>query len=157
MERYQVIIQKVADTHGINPDWLNAIIQTESGWDIWASRFESGYQWLYKPEAHAKLCRITVQTEIAAQKTSYGLGQIMGALAREQGHIEALGKLFLPEINIEHIGIRLKWLKRRPEAAGSSDAIFAGYNGGPGSMKRIGGVYPNQVYVDKINLALKLK
>lgn len=147
-------IKKYSSLYQVEPDWIKAIILTESSGNPYAIRYEGSYPYLFEVESSAKKANVTLATEIASQKISWGLGQIMGALAREQGHKTSIVELVTPEINIKHICIRLEYLKK---LAKETDDIFAGYNGGPGSM-RLGfdHKYPNQVYVDKIhkNLAL---
>lgn len=145
--KFESLILYASNEYGIDPKWFQAIISQESNWDICALRYESGYQWLYDTEECAKRSKVTLATEIACQKMSWGLGQIMGALAREQGLMGSLVMMIQPEINIEHMGIRLKHLKNLSQEP--SD-VFAMYNGGPSARRKNNGVYLNQSYVDKV-------
>lgn len=148
------LIEKYASIYQIDIEWIQAIILTESSGDTYAMRYEGSYPYLFNAEACAKKANVSLATEIATQKISWGLGQVMGALAREQGHTRAMGELLIPDVNIKHMCIRLQTLKRRSEIA---DDVFAGYNGGPGAMRLIAEhKYANQHYVDKVNKNLKL-
>jgi soluble lytic murein transglycosylase-like protein len=144
----QKIIDKKAEQYDLDWTWMSAIVSTESGWNPYAMRYEPSYAWFYKTEECAKLAKVTLATEIATQKMSWGLAQIMGALAREQGHHGALSELTIPEINIDQLALRLKYLRG---LTSESDAVFAAYNGGPGALKKIDGAYVNQKYVDTVN------
>jgi hypothetical protein len=101
-------IHKHCDAYGINPAWVRAIITQESSWNPCAIRYESSYQWLFEVEKCANLAQVTLATELVTQKMSWGLGQIMGALAREQGLAGQIPLLLTPEINIKHMCKRLK-------------------------------------------------
>src|SRR6478736_1371356 len=109
---FEDAIKKEATFNAIDPNLFKAIISQESAWNIFAIRTEPTYKWLYQPEEFAKNPLINLSTEVATQKMSWGLGQIMGALAREQGHKGLMGELLDPNINIKHIGLRLKTLSK---------------------------------------------
>ena len=138
------IINEVATRYGHDANWLRAIVAQESSYRIYAMRFESAYQYLYKQESFAKRNNISLSTEVTCQKISWGLCQIMGGLAREQGLSGLLGELFDPEINLNHLGIRIRDLKKYSLKV---EDIFAMYNGGPGALKKIRGKYINDSYV----------
>lgn len=141
------IIQKTCKTYQVDPNWLKAIISTESSWNQYSIRYEVNYQFLYQPERFAKLAMVTLSTEIATQKMSWGLGQLMGGLAREQGHTSMLSELIKPEVNIKHMCIRIDHLKKISEVP---QDVFACYNGGPGAIHKANGVYLNQAYVERV-------
>lgn len=148
------LIDKIAEIHYVDVAWIKAIISQESAWNPFAVRFESAYPYLYHPEIFISPF-ITMATEINTQKTSWGLGQIMGALYREQGGNGFIPELLIPEVNLRHIAIRLAELKRK-----SQDPlyVFAGYNGGFGAMrKQANGLFPNQKYVTSVASYLKQK
>lgn len=141
------VISQISKSYMVDPRWIKAIITQESQWKMFAVRYESGYPYLFHTEDFASGL-ISLATEVNTQKTSWGLGQIMGALAREQGHKGLMAELLIPEINIKHMAIRLAELKRR-----SPDPlhIFAGYNGGIGAMrKQASGLFTNQKYVTSV-------
>jgi len=150
-EKMKELATQCAINHSIEPAWVRAIVSVESSWEPLAVRFEPGYQWVYEIVKSAKLAQVSLDTESATQKMSWGLGQIMGALAREQGLTGPLPKLLTPEVNLEHICIRIKHLKN---ISNQKDDIFAAYNGGVAAMKKIEGKYRNQKYVDNVNTFL---
>jgi soluble lytic murein transglycosylase-like protein len=146
------IILVNCNIYRIDPFWVKAIISTESQWNRYALRYEPEYNYLYNPKKYIGP-NISYSTELCCQRISWGLGQIMGALAREQGHEGVMSTLLDPPINIRHICIRLDTLKKY---SAESDFIFAGYNAGPGGMHKIDGHFFNQKYVDTINQYLKM-
>lgn len=146
---WENLIQKYAQKFNIDQNWVKAIISTESDWNQYALRYESSYQYVFEIEKCAKRARVTLATELATQRISWGLGQIMGSLAREQGHTTSLSELCDPETNIVHLCTRLSYLKLH--AGGIESSIFAGYNGGLGALRKVNNLYLNQKYVDTVN------
>ncbi len=145
------IIDTQANIYQIDPAWIKAIITVESNWVTTAIRYEANYFYLYQPEQCASLCKSTYGTEIVAQKISWGLGQIMGALARQQGHQGNMPELLRPETNIKHMCIYLSHLKKNSY---SDEHVFAKYNGGPAAVNADGTVI-NPEYVNKVTALLK--
>lgn len=138
------IILTQSELIGINPHWLMAIIQQESAWNPFAIRYELTYRYLYHPE----LFKInTLNTELIAQRTSWGLGQLMGAVARELGHLGYLSELLDPKTNIYYMCLLIS---RCMKTSSQQSDIFAMYNGGEGALRLINGKYPNQTYVDSV-------
>lgn len=147
------ILSQLCSTYRVEPTWVKAIIEVESAWNPYAIRYEPQYPYHFETSKCAKRARVTLATELATQRMSWGLGQVMGALAREQGHQGSMAELTQPELNLKHMCIRLKDLNQR---AASPAEVFAAYNGGPGAMKRLeSGLFLNQTYVDKVKGALK--
>lgn len=147
------LIQTMAKRFHLDPLWIKAIILQESGGNPWALRYEKNYSYLFQPKIFAKHHLISLDTEIETQKMSWGLGQLMGALARQQGHTGLMAELVQPELNIKHICIRFQDLKTISQV---KDDLFAMYNGGPGALKHlVNGKYPNQSYVLAVNLHLQ--
>src|SRR5262245_59806469 len=98
MERAAMIAlaKAAAARHGLDPALVCAICHHESeGWQPWAFRYE--------PAFYAKYIEVMVSlpaTEKRARAFSYGLMQIMGQVAREQGFTgKSLGELFDPAVN----------------------------------------------------------
>lgn len=127
---------------------VRAIITHESNWDTYAMRYEAHYQWLYKEIECAKKMRCRLDLEIFSQKTSWGLGQMMGAVARELGHEGSMAQLTDGFINMKYVCMHLKNIKQRFK---DQDSIIAVYNGGPNAVYKKEGIYPNQGYVDSVN------
>lgn len=145
--KYEKEIISTAVRFKVESNWIKAIIKQESGGEQYALRYESAYNYLYKADEIARKFGITLNTEIQTQKMSWGLGQIMGAVAREQGHIGHMGELFDPLVNIIHIAHRLSTIMKYSE---DPKDVFAIYNGGVGAWHEFqkNGKYPNQSYVD---------
>lgn len=126
--------------------WIVSLVKQESDFDPFAIRYEPDYKYLYQPESFIKFN--SLETEIQSQKMSWGLGQIMGATAREfclQGYLSVL---LLPEVNLHYMGLLLESLMAQ---SSEKDDIFAMYNGGKGALHKIDGKYKNQSYVDSVN------
>jgi soluble lytic murein transglycosylase-like protein len=145
------IIETQCNLYQIDPKWIHALITVESNWTVTALKYEPNYFYLYKPEQCASLCKVTYATEIVTQKISWGLGQIMGALARQQGHVGNMPELLRPEVNIKHMCIYLDQLKKNSL---TDEFVFAKYNGGPGAVNADGTVV-NPDYVSKVMGILK--
>jgi soluble lytic murein transglycosylase-like protein len=128
---------------------VKAIMHIESGGDPLAARYESHYKWLYKPEKYARNANVTVETEEAFQKFSYGPLQLMGSVAREMGY-----EGFLPDLCTVQAGTYwgtkylVTLLKKYDEPL---DAVSA-YNQGSPRKDEVGN-YKNQDYVDKYLIA----
>lgn len=144
------VIEDVADEQNIPKNLLAAIVQTESSNNKWAVRFEPHYKWLFKTKDHAKDNGITEATETVFQMTSFGLCQIMGAVARELGLKGPIFQLFDEKTNLEYSA---KLLKRLAAKYKERDDIIAAYNAGS-PIKGLNGTYRNQAYVDKVILFL---
>lgn len=144
------LIEDVADSENIPKELLGAIIQTESGGNKYACRFEPHYKWLYKQKENAKDNGITEATETVFQMTSWGLCQVMGAVAREFGLKGPIFQLLDEKTNME---IACKLLKRLASRYKEGNDIIAAYNAGS-PIKSMKGEYRNQNYVDKVNLYL---
>ncbi len=129
---------------------LDAIIQVESSWKPKVMRFESKFAYMCRPDEFAEKNGLTLATEIALQKFSYGLCQLMGGTARELGFEGFLPDLLSPDVNFEFM---LKyWMKTCDQYTYTSDKIAA-YNAG--SAHRLdNGQYFNQIYVDRVYAAM---
>lgn len=136
----------------VDPLWIQAIIQQESAWNEYAIRYEVNYRYLYDTNGCAARALVTLNTEIATQKMSWGLGQIMGGLAREQGLVGPMGQLFEADTNIWHVAKRLCRLMK---FSNLDEDVFAMYNSGPDALHKVSGKYMNQTYVDSVLMHLK--
>ena len=79
-------INRSAIVRRVEPELIAAIVSVESGGDTLASRYESHYKYTLKEARFARRNRISTDTEIINQKTSWGLMQVMGGVAREHGY-----------------------------------------------------------------------
>ena len=139
-------IHEAALIKRVDPALIMAIVSIESGGAKCATRYEPHYGYLFKPETFAKLNRITENTEIIQQKTSWGLMQIMGGVARELKFIGPLVRLCEPAIGLRY---GIDHLTNFIDKYGSIEAGISAYNQG-GNYKKEDGSFKNQSYVDKI-------
>jgi soluble lytic murein transglycosylase-like protein len=144
------VIEDVADEENVPKNLLAAIVQTESSNNQWACRFEPHYKWIYKTKENARDNGITEATETVMQMTSFGLCQVMGAVARELGLKGHIFQLLDQKVNLQYAA---KLLKRLASRYKERDDIIAAYNAGS-PIKGLNGAYRNQAYVDKVNLYL---
>lgn len=130
-----------------NPTILRAIIMQESAFNAYAIRYEPAWNYLYIDiQDLIKSLRITLATEIQLQKMSWGLGQIMGSVARELGYDGILTKLIEPELNIQFLD---KFVQKLELHTRTAEELFSCYNGGLGALSKVkDGKFPNQAYVD---------
>lgn len=79
------LVTPYATAHGLDVSLVCAVIEQESGWDEWATRYEPLF---YAHYVTPLLDSHTVNsiTEALGRATSYGLMQIMGQTAREFGY-----------------------------------------------------------------------
>ncbi len=153
---YRSEITIAAIRHHLPPALIAGVIQEESRFALWATRHEPRYQrnrrvrnaalsWI-----HSHAGGPNSATELDDRARSYGLMQVMGETAREQGFAAPyLAELYLPENAIEH-GARLlaKLLARYPH---DTLAAISAYNQGTARKRR--GVYLNARYVYRVCLA----
>lgn len=147
------LIQSTASSFGISWRLVYAIVRAESNFEPLACRYEPGWNknWLVTPDVFAKSLGQSIQTEIVQQSTSFGLMQVMGAVARELGYKEHLVGLCDPETGL-HYGCKklAQLVKKYPSL---NDAVAA-YNAGS-PRRQPNGLYTNQGYVDKIAQYIK--
>lgn len=145
MSDYLHIVRAECERHGLIPEYVRAIIEVESGGKQWACRYEPGFNYFEKPEFWANRLGQSVDTEMAQQKTSWGLMQIMGGTAR---HLSFAG--YAPELCIPAVGIHYgcMYLARQLRKYGNYLDAIAAYNAG--SVQMIGPKYANQLYVDNV-------
>lgn len=149
-----LLISEVAQRHRLDPYLVAAICQKESGGVALRTRFEPHYRYLFEVRTFASNQGITAETEEAHQRTSFGLMQVMGAVARERGYRGFLVSLATdPELGIECGCRHLKWLSERHYIAEESDLISSYNQGGP--YKTAGGQYRNFRYVDEVDRMLR--
>jgi len=139
-------IYEMAKMHNLSPSLIGAMVSIESNGNPYATRYESDYRYLVDIERFAKLSNISFQTEVIHQKTSWGLMQVMGGVAREHFFKESLTSLVKPKRSL-HIGC-LHYKKFLMQHENESDAISAYNQGGPYKTER--GEYKNQWYVNAV-------
>ena len=149
---------------------VKSIIVVESSGKTYAQRYEPNYIYLWdcksqKPYMLSNRSKIpddfyaqakngsamsTRETEFHGQKTSWGLMQVMGAVAREYGFDGYLAELCIPNIGIDY-GCRhfSSYVKRYRHSQTALHDAIAAYNAGS-AVRMDDGKYRNQVYVDKV-------
>ncbi len=108
--------------------WLVAIFRVESSFDPNAVRYEADYKYVWNVAENAKALGITKRTEEQFQKTSWGLGQIMGGTARWLGYKGPLTGLLDVETNVHFAG--LYWEHLLTKYNGNRNQALAAYNAG---------------------------
>lgn len=141
------LIEEVSDEEKVPANILAAIVQTESGGDRHAIRFELYYKYLHTPKVFAQDTRVTEATETILQMCSFGLTQVMGAVARELGLRGTMFQLFDERTNLIYCARLLKKLAKKYTV---KDDLIAAYNAGS-AIKGLDKRFKNQAYVDKVN------
>jgi soluble lytic murein transglycosylase-like protein len=127
--------QKAAE-HGLEPELVCAVCEQESGWNPWATRYEPNFMTRYIAPLYVK--GNMSATEAYTRAMSWGLLQIMGEVAREEGFEgRFLSELCDPATGLEY-GLRhlKKMVERHPEDIG---AALLAWNGGANAQ------YPHEV------------
>lgn len=131
------LAQAAAITEDIPWELIYAVCLTESSGNEFAIRHEARYRWLLGDNLTAG--------EYIGQKTSWGLMQVMGAVAREYGFTDQFPALWDPATGIKY---GVKHLRRLYAKHGKWPQTIAAYNAGTPQL--IDGKFKNQAYVDKV-------
>lgn len=139
----KILVEPLATNYDVPASLVGGIINAESSWDSERIKHEPGYRWLVKQKPVYPCDQATEQMQ---QMTSWGLGQIMGAVARERGYVQAYCTgLLIPAINVEYVCRHLAWiLKRMPRLEDAASA----YN--DGDMLEETDSPANKAYVAKV-------
>lgn len=121
------LIRKWAVKYSLDPALVAAVCEQESSWNQWAVRYEPLFFSHYiQPLVNTNV--IHTMTEAIMRATSWGLGQIMGQVARELGFKgKYLSELCDPEIGLDFC---CKKLKMCIDATSETLAALQTYNGG---------------------------
>jgi hypothetical protein len=130
-----------AIAHGLPVNLVRTICTVESSNDPSAFRYEPGYRWLIGDKLTMNV------TEKFGQMCSWGIMQVMGAVARERGYTGHFPGLCNVETGLEYGCRHLAHLYKR--YSNWPDAIAA-YNAGS-PRKGPDGQYFNQGYVNKVD------
>lgn len=131
-------LKEAALIEGVPWELVKAVCRAESSFDQYAMRYEPHYKWLVGAET-------ITPTERVGQMTSWGLMQVMGAVAREYGFAGYFPRLCEPGVGL-HYGMR--HLKKFYDKYRNWPDSIASYNAG--RPVRTDGRYVNQPYVDKV-------
>ena len=118
---------------------VQAICMVESTGNEWANRFEPGFRYLVGDANSLS------PTERTNQMISWGLMQVMGAVAREHGYKGPLPKLCDPYTGLTY---GMRHLARYYAKYNDWPQTIASYNAG--SPRVVGSKFVNQSYVDKV-------
>lgn len=131
----------------ITPELVAAIAIVESGGETEAVRYEAEYRYLYEPR-RVKPAGCSFATEVALQRMSWGLMQVMGAVAREYGFEGWITELLSPSRNVYYGLVHLVTLEKRGRMALGKqytlEKLISDYNDGNWR------VYKNKDYVEKV-------
>ena len=180
MSGLERLAREAAGKYGLDPRLVCALCEVESSWEPRAIRQEVKYPYLYGLAAgetgviacirgaageqlHTQLREIqsSIATEVVMQKTSWGLCQIKGAVARERGFKGWLTELCDPSINLEWGCRHLRWMIDHNNAYGLPDPyrptkpedLAAAWNWG--SRVVVDGKYANEDYVRRFRKAME--
>ena len=136
------LIKSAASRRSLPWELVYAICQVESSLNPSAIRHEPRYRWLVGDNETMS------PTERQDQMTSWGLMQVMGAVARELGHTGPLSALLDPPTGLFYGCLHLRRFRAKYDIWPD---VIAAYNAG--SPRRVAGQigpYVNQSYVDKV-------
>ena len=156
-------IERAAQELALPASLIAAVIQEESRFDEWATRTEPRY--FCKVEKVRRISGAvctrahrlgpTAFTELVDRSRSYGLMQIMGETAREQGFDRPfLAELYIPSNAIAHGAMLLKRLLTRYH--NDTLSAISAYNQGTARRTTHGpkrGVFANARYVYRVTIA----
>ena len=112
-ERLVSLARTTADAHGLDASLVCAVIEQESSWNPWAMRYEPAFFAKYVASLYTN--NKVSASEAYARGFSWGLMQVMGQVARENGFTDHyLSGLCDPSTGLE-IGCRV--LRRKMDAA----------------------------------------
>lgn len=145
-----MLIRNVSEVHGVDPCVLAALVDVESHGMPGAVRTEPVYWHPWDVATGAPFRRLGAgeavngtapsdfpggQQEWTGQRASYGLAQVMGAVARERGFAGPWEALLDPETNLELACAHLTYLQRHGKDEFAT--LVAYHAGDPESAKGI--------------------
>lgn len=135
--RYEADIRLACSHYSLPYHVVAGVVAQESAGNRKALRAEPKYLWLWGDDPGERLGRPPGEdeaTEWYCQRISWGLMQVMGAVARELGFRGDWGDLFEPDTNLD-LGCKyLAWCLKREHG----DVFYAlqRYNGGGSKTER---------------------
>jgi len=126
---WSAVLPEVMKT-SLDPDLVRGVISVESSWNSLAMRYEDKYRWLWPGYNQVVApAGVSFDTEVMQQKTSWGLMQVMGAVAREMGFREK----FISRLCNPIVGVRYgcKYLEHMKKNRGwDGEDLISAYNAG---------------------------
>ncbi len=126
-ENLVALARDAAAVHKLDPALVCAVIEQESAWNPWALRYEPAFFGKYVAPLYTNN-KISA-SEAFARAFSWGLMQVMGQVARENGFAAA----FLAELCAPEQGIAMGCLvlqKKIAAASGDLERGLLAWNGG---------------------------
>lgn len=151
LEEIKELVTLKAKENDFDPKFLHALVMTESRYNPWATRYELDYRWLYKVEEMAKVVGVQTVTMKVMQQTSYGICQVMSAVAYEYGFRGFGAQLCDPVMSLDYACMHLKKKIKQYSLKDPID-IYHVYNAG--SVQKKNGEYTNKKNVDRFVLNL---
>lgn len=151
---YEGLLARAAESFRLDINLIKAICAVESSWIPNATRFEKDWKYFNNPRSYAEKLDITYAEEVKNQATSFGLMQVMGGVARDEGFTDDLNMLKHPDIGIFYGCKKLQHLFQTKMCNNEEEKVVAAYNAGSPRMTE-GGLYENQQYVDKVYAVLR--
>lgn len=139
------LIVQAARPLSLDINFVAAIVMQETTGVSWKTKYEPNFRHLLTPGKFAVSRGISEETETINQKTSWGLMQIMGAVAREVGFRTDLPELGKPAIGLKWGCMKLRAVTDRYGKGGLQD-VAAAWNAGS-IVKDASGALVNQRYV----------
>ena len=142
------LITSISNHYNIDKVLILAMCDVESAytWNPWIVKDEPGWTRFLDIQSYARAIHITIATEAALQRMSWGLMQVMGTVARELGHSTMLTELCKPEVVVD---LGCKKMRKLLDYYGNREDAISAYNQG-GTKKSVTGAYLNQGYVDSV-------
>lgn len=145
-------IIEASKLYGIDQIFLSALIQTESGGNQYAFRYEPDFSNVHPIPKLQNLWKVPAPTVLMMQKCSYGIAQVMGATAIDLGLLKESCPwptlLFDPEVCMKYC---CKLVLQKMKIYGKEPSLlYASYNAGT-PKKLASGVFKNQQNVDRFD------
>ena len=121
------LARKIAAAHSLDPSLVCAVVEQESSWNVWAIRYEPMFFAKYVAPLFTNN-KISA-SEAYARGFSWGLMQVMGQVARENGYGEPFLSALCDPVDALEIGCRVL-RKKFDSAAGDSARALLLWNGG---------------------------
>ncbi|WP_428558527.1 MAG: transglycosylase SLT domain-containing protein [Solidesulfovibrio sp. DCME] len=162
------LVGEAATRHGLPVPIVGAVVEHESmGGNVWAYNPEPKYRWFWDVRAGRAFravsgleaaCKIPpadfkaypgvcADAEWWGQQASWGLMQLMGAVARERGFTGLfLGEIYDPALNVD-LGCKHLAAYARSYLKGFGwEGVLRAYNGGPAAcLKNSNPEYPEKI------------
>ena len=124
IEQLHAVVRSAAMDYQLDPSLMMALVEHESSWNPYAVRYEPSFYQNYISHMNG-----LTPTEMQLRACSFGLCQVMGQLAREQGFDgRFLTELCDPALSVKHGCIKVK--KSMEQAHGNLQDALLRYNGG---------------------------